>query len=486
MAVRNFVLKLVQKGSGKRTHVTIEQEAGSGVEPQVPKVEYTFKKSRRVTDANSIDIYSFKRVDGGDKQAVDWGIGAVSGDGANLVSIRKRDGGVDIFTGHNTSEKAKNWSVILTQEESGKTIELGDVIDVVPKEKRYEFSATESVGSLKGYSYLYTVISLLNNNYVPFNVSVYGDGSDLVKTEIFNELNAYYLGIGISKNMDPVQKSVKITLTQEGSGKKVEINKIIKPYVKPIYTFDVEKTGENRYVVTSLANQKDFVDFNVDVSGEGKRLVSVDRNERRKELLRVSLGVNNGDTDLPYVITLTQNESGNKRKINGVVKKAGVTPGDDDLRRKLLITKKMQEYTSSDGSCVFGVDPKTNQKYALCTYFSIHGFKVGDTVEAMVRYQLIKDIDATGNASCGLINGPHQEGNWYEAVAKAENVSFKAVDFGEDIATPFTRLEVSDYPNADRVNIIKVWDIKVKNKDGLECSVDVEMMGNGKAIDPVW
>ena len=80
-----------------------------------------------------------------------------------------------------------------------------------------------------------------------------------------------------------------------------------RPYMKPIYTFDVEKTGENRYVVTSLANQSEFVDFSIDVIGEGKELVSVERDERRNELLRVSLGVNNGDTDLPYVITLTQN-----------------------------------------------------------------------------------------------------------------------------------------------------------------------------------
>ena len=43
MAVRNFVLKLIQKGSGKGTHVTIEQEAGSGAEPSpnIESVSYT-------------------------------------------------------------------------------------------------------------------------------------------------------------------------------------------------------------------------------------------------------------------------------------------------------------------------------------------------------------------------------------------------------------------------------------------------------------
>lgn len=127
MAIRNFVLKLVQRESGKRTHVTIEQEAGSGAEPS-PNIEYTFKRAYRSTDTNSIDIYSFKRIDGGEKIAVDWRIGTVSGDGADLVEVRKREGGVDILIGHNTSDKEKSWSVVLTQEESGKTIELGDVI----------------------------------------------------------------------------------------------------------------------------------------------------------------------------------------------------------------------------------------------------------------------------------------------------------------------------------------------------------------------
>lgn len=254
---------------------------------------------------------------------------------------------------------------------------------MAPGTDKYEFNATERDGDLKGYSYLYTVISLLNNNYIPFNASVSGSGSDLVKTEIFNELNIYYLGIGISKNMDPVQKSVKITLTQEDSGKTVEINKVIKPYMKPIYTFDVEKTGENSYVVTSLANQNEFVDFSIDIIGEGKELVSVERDERRNELLRVSLGVNNGEFDLPYVIVLTQNESGNKREINGVVKKSVTDPDPGTM----VMPEIWQE--------VVGVSPSYTLRLRWSNYDEMKSYS-GDQLNVNLSISIPVDPNTTG------------------------------------------------------------------------------------------
>lgn len=400
MAIRNFVLKLIQKGRGKGTHVTIEQEAGSGVEP-LPNVEYTFKRAYRSTDTNSIDIYSFKRIDGGEKIAVDWRIGTVSGDGADLVEVRKREGGVDILIGHNASENAKGWSVTLTQEESSKTIELGGVING----KEYIFRKDRETGIIQ-----------------------------------------------------PNEKNFK-------------------------------------YVITSTCNGA-FIDYKMSISGEGKEYIKcvfldkihqeVAENSNKKHYLYIQHLENKTGKDLPYVISLTQNESGRKLEINGVVKKDSVTSGDDDLKRNLLITKRMQKYTSPDDSCIFGIDPKTNQRDALCTYFNIINLREGDTIEAMVRYQLIKKITSNGGAYCGLMTRVLHEDNWYEAVAKAENINMPNVEFGEELNNPFDKLEVSDTPTDGLLNIIKVWDIKVKNKDGLECAVDVKMMGGGKPIDPVW
>lgn len=328
MSIRNFVLKLVQKESGKRTHVTIEQKVGSEVEPS-PKGVYTFEKVDK--SANSVDIHSFKRMFSGAERPIGWSVGTVSGEGASLVVVNKREGGVDILIGHNSSENEKSWSVTLTQEESGKEITLAGIILPIPMVDKYEFEASEEFGDLKGFSYLYRVNSLHNLTYQPFKVSVTGSARDLVKTEIFNELNQGYLGLRVDKNTEPLKRDIWITLKQEDSGKELKLYKEIssKPYVP--YTFKVEKEERgDGYRVTSEDLLGNFIGYDIDVSGDGKKFVDIERDQRRNYLFYVSIKENKTLSDLNYVITLTQHKSGKKLEIKGVVNSlTGGLMGDD-------------------------------------------------------------------------------------------------------------------------------------------------------------
>lgn len=239
MAIRNFVLKLIQKGSGKGTHVTIEQEAGSGVEP-LPNVEYTFKRDYRSTDTNSIDIYSFKRIDGGEKIAVDWRIGTVSGDGADLVEVRKREGGVDILIGHNASENAKGWSVTLTQEESSKTIELGGVING----KEYIFRKDRETGIIQPNekNFKYVITSTCNGAFIDYKMSISGEGKEYIKCVFLDKIHQevaensnkkHYLYIQHLENKTGKDLPYVITLTQNESGKELVIERVVKSATSP-------------------------------------------------------------------------------------------------------------------------------------------------------------------------------------------------------------------------------------------------------------
>lgn len=397
MAIRNFVLKLVQKGSGKRTHVTIEQEAGGGVEPS-PNAEYTFSK---FFNGTYNEVISYKQIDGGEKIAVDWSVGAIEGNGADLIEIIRHRDGFEIKKKVNHSPEEKQYLFYIIQAESGKKIGFSGTIEG----KEYVFRKDREAGIIQPNekNFKYVITSTCNGSFVNYKMTISGEGKEYIKCVFLDKIH--------------------------------------------------QEVAEN-------SNKKHYIYIQHLENSTGK--------------------------DLPYVISLTQNESGRKLEINGVVKKDSVTPGDDDLKRNLLITKRMQKYTSPDDSCIFGIDPKTNQRDALCTYFNIINLKEGDTIEAMVRYQLIKKITSNGGAYCGLMTRVLHEDNWYEAVAKAENINMPNVEFGEELNTPFDKLEVSDTPTDGLLNIIKVWDIKVKNKDGLECAVDVKMMGGGKPIDPVW
>lgn len=233
MAVRNFVLKLVQKGSGKGTHVTIEQEAGSGVEPS-PNVEYTFEKVNE--SANSVDIRSFKRVDGGVEQTVGWSIGSVGGDGADLVVVNKREGGVDIHIEDNTSDSAKNWSVILTQEESGKTIELGGVI------KGIEYIFRKDRDSLMPNEKNYVITSTRNGSFIDYKMAISGGGKEYIKCRFLDRIHQevaessnkkHYLFIQHLENSTGKDLPYVITLTQDRTGRKLEINGVVKKAISP-------------------------------------------------------------------------------------------------------------------------------------------------------------------------------------------------------------------------------------------------------------
>lgn len=237
MAVRNFVLKLIQKGSGKGTHVTIEQEAGSGAEPS-PNVEYTFEKVDK--GANSVDIHSFKRVDGGVEQTLGWSIGSVGGDGADLVVVRKRDGGVDIKVGDNMSEQDKNWSVVLTQEESGKTIELGGVING----KEYIFRKDREAGIIQPNekNFKYVITSTCNGSFIDYKIAISGEGKEYIKCVFLDKIHQeiaensdkkHYLYIQHLENKTGKDLPYVITLTQNESGKELVIERVVKSATSP-------------------------------------------------------------------------------------------------------------------------------------------------------------------------------------------------------------------------------------------------------------
>lgn len=399
MAVRNFVLKLVQKGSGKRTHVTIEQKAGSGVEPS-PNVEYTFEKVDN--GGNSVDIRSFKRVDGGEEKAVEWSVGSVSGNGANLVTINKRRGGVDIKIGDNMSESDKNWSVVLTQSESGKGMEINGVVKGSKYVFRYVDDVRPHLPGEKIVDYLYAVESTRNESFMDYKMAVSGGGSSYIECSFLNRIR-----------------------------------------------------------------QK------------------VDNDSAERMYLYIRKLENTTGKDLPYVITLTQDGSGKKLEFKGVVKKAGVAPGDDELERKLLIVKHIEDYTSPDGSCGLTLNPRTKRRGGLCTGFTIAGLKKGDTIKAEVRYQLVKGVNSNNEASCGLATRPAMEENWYNVTAEAKNVGIEIVKFGSVGPTPFEDLIV-DTPVSDLMNILKVGYVRVKNKNGQDCKIDLKMLSGAGGIDPVW
>lgn len=428
MAIRNFVLKLVQQGSGKRTHVTIEQEAGSGVEPS-PRGVYTFEKVNESANSvdirsykknlngdevsidwsigeiegsgaslvvitkreggisiidkaeaepsinpkkwrvtltqaesgktlivmgetisirreytfekvdrgnNSIDIRSFKKIAGGDKEVnVGWKIGTIGGDGAEHISITKREGGLNIeekLSSHTT--QVKKWHVTLVQDESNKTIllngEIGGVLDL------YEFSAFEESKDLKGYTYLYSIVSKKEKSDVPYEVAITGSGSNLVETKIFKEGSDNYLGINVESNVSDTPKIFKITLTQQGSGKVLKYYKFIESLRMSRGAFFVEELDENVYFVVSRDKLNSYLDFDVDITGEGRDLVTLDFDRSIKGLFKVSHGVNRGEKDLPYVITLIQYTTGKKCEINGVVKKSTDTFTEPDAGNEVV------------------------------------------------------------------------------------------------------------------------------------------------------
>ena len=417
MAIRNFVLKLVQKGSGKRTHVTIDQDAGVNVEPHVPTVEYTFEKTEESN--NSVNIRSYKKVDSGEGIPVDWSIGEIEGSGASLVIITKREGGISIidradaepstmprkwsvqltqqesgktltimgeipgirveytFEKFNVSDNSvnihslkkigdrdpqnldwklgtvegsgaenieitkrdggvdinekigaystepKEWYVILTQDESGKTLRLEGKIGGVDW---YQFNATEETGDLKGYTYLYSVDSKKRDADVPYNVIVGCSGASLVETKIFKEGLNSYLGVNVQDNVSSDPKIFKLTLTQEGSGKELKFFKSIPSLRISKGTFIVEELEENTYFIISRGLDGKIINANVDVSGAGRDLITLDFDKKMIGLFRVFFKENNSGKDLPYVITITQEGSGKKREINGVVKKSVTDP----------------------------------------------------------------------------------------------------------------------------------------------------------------
>lgn len=242
------MLKLVQKGSGKRTHVTIEQEAGSGVEPS-PNVEYTFEMVDN--GDNSVDIRSFKRVDGGAEQTVGWSIGSVSGDGADLVTINKRDGGVDILIGNNTSENRKSWSVTLMQEESGKTIELGGGI----YGKEYVFRKDREAGVVQPNekNFKYVITSTCNGSFIDYKMAISGEGKEYIKCVFLDKIHQevaensdkkHYLYIQHLENKTGKDLPYVISLTQNESGKELVIERVVKSAISPDPDPDVKVMPE--------------------------------------------------------------------------------------------------------------------------------------------------------------------------------------------------------------------------------------------------
>lgn len=305
---RKWSVQLTQMESGKTLTII-------GEIPGI-RVEYTFEQFN--ISNNSVDIRSLKKVGDRDPQDLDWKLGTVEGPGAEYIDITKREGGVDISENINKfSTEPREWHVMLTQDESGKTIRLEGKVGGIDW---YKFSATESTGDLKGYTYLYLVESKKRDADVPYNVIVGCSGASLVETKIFKEGLNNYLGVDVQDNVSQDPKIFKLTLRQEVSGKELKFFKFVPSLRISRGTFIVEEVDENTYFIISRGLDGKIINGSVDVSGEGRDLITLDFDKKMPGLFRVFFKENKSGKDLPYVITITQEGSGKKREINGVVK----------------------------------------------------------------------------------------------------------------------------------------------------------------------
>lgn len=236
MAVRNFVLKLVQKGSGKGTHVTIEQEAGSGVEPS-PNVEYTFSK---FFNGTYNEVISYKQIDGGEKIDVDWSVGAIEGDGADLIEIIRHKDGFEIKKKANNSPEEKQYLFYIIQTESGKKVGFTGTI----KGKEYVFRKDRETGIIQPNekNFKYVITSTCNGAFIDYKMSISGEGKEYIKCRFLDRIHQevaensnkkHYLYIQHLENKTGRDLPYVITLTQNESGKELVIERVVKSATSP-------------------------------------------------------------------------------------------------------------------------------------------------------------------------------------------------------------------------------------------------------------
>ena len=236
MAIRNFVLKLVQKGSGKGTHVTIEQEAGSGVEPS-PNVEYTFSK---FFNGTYNEVISYKQIEGGEKIDVDWSVGAIEGNGADLIEIIRHKDGFEIKKKANNSPEEKQYLFYIIQAESGKKLGFTGSIEG----KEYVFRKDRETGIIQPNekNFKYVITSTCNGSFVNYKMTISGEGKEYIKCRFLDRIHQevaensdkkHYIYIQHLENSTGKDLPYVITLTQDRTGRKLEINGVVKKAISP-------------------------------------------------------------------------------------------------------------------------------------------------------------------------------------------------------------------------------------------------------------
>lgn len=119
MAVRRFVLELVQHITGERRTITVEQEQE---QKQEPKVEYVLR-AEKLSTPNTWKIQSEKIVDGTHSK-LPWNI-TQEGDAKDLVQTRKvNENDLTVTENLNPHNTSKQYTIKVAQTESNKEIEV--------------------------------------------------------------------------------------------------------------------------------------------------------------------------------------------------------------------------------------------------------------------------------------------------------------------------------------------------------------------------
>lgn len=223
-----------QAESGKRDYATLSQDA---YVPPADNYVFTWgdgstsskSESFQATDAVSAAITLVSTKNGSNHP---WSVSSKP----SWITTSTTSSKVTISASNNTGS-ARSGSVVLTQEDSGKTLTINVSQDAKPAENVYVFTITPNTydASYSSTSFIPRTVSTKNGSNIGYSLT--SGGTDWVVVSTTGKIT-----VEILKNTTSNTRSTTLVFTQNESGKTQSI-KITQSGYPPTYTFNVTPTN---------------------------------------------------------------------------------------------------------------------------------------------------------------------------------------------------------------------------------------------------